>query len=80
MTTKFEMHVTTLNEKLSSHAPHTHPEEEIVLMLSGQARMDINGVEYDASPGDIIFLTSQVSHAIRNSGNGDCEYFAFQWK
>lgn len=77
---KLEMHVTSLNEGLASHAPHTHPEEEIVLMLKGKARMNIDNKFYDAAPGSIIFLASGVPHALQNAGKGQAEYFAFQWK
>jgi len=77
---KFEMHVTSLNEGLASHAPHTHAEEEIVLMLKGKARMNIDNKYHDVTPGAIIFLASGVPHALQNTGKGAAEYFAFQWR
>lgn len=77
---KFEMHVTTLNEGLPSHAPHSHPEEEIILLLRGNATMQVNNKDYAMSPGDFVFAASGDFHGIRNSGKGQCEYFAFQWK
>ncbi|MBA4053144.1 MAG: cupin [Marivirga sp.] len=77
---KFEMHVTTLNEGLPSHPPHTHAEEEIILMIKGDATMEIAGKYYNASPGDFIFVASKELHGIKNTGKGQCEYFAFQWK
>lgn len=80
MVNKFEMHVTTLNPGISSHAPHTHPEEEIVILLKGTASMEIDGKKTDVLPGGLIYLASGVSHAITNTGKEECEYFAFQWK
>jgi (S)-ureidoglycine aminohydrolase len=80
MVNKFEMHVTTLNPGISSHAPHTHPEEEIVILLKGSASMEIDGKKSDVLPGGLIYLASGVSHAITNTGKAECEYFAFQWK
>jgi len=80
MCQKFEMHVTTLNEGLPSHAPHAHPEEEIILLLKGNATMQVNDKDYVMSPGDFVFAASGDFHGIRNSGKGQCEYFAFQWK
>ena len=76
----FEMHATRLNEGISSHAPHTHPQEEIILMLKGNAKMNINGKDHKTSVGDVIFLDSEVPHGITNIGSEACEYFAFQWK
>ena len=77
---KHEMHVTTLNEGLPSHAPHEHAEEEIILLLKGNATMNVGGKDYPMSPGDFVFAASHDFHGIRNSGKGQCEYFAFQWK
>jgi (S)-ureidoglycine aminohydrolase len=78
--TKFEMHVTTLNEGLPSHAPHEHAEEEIILLIKGNATMNVAGKDYPMALGDFVFAASHDFHGIRNSGKGQCEYFAFQWK
>jgi (S)-ureidoglycine aminohydrolase len=78
--TKFEMHTTMLNAGLSSHAPHTHREEEIVLLLKGNVEMQIGDDFIKAAPGDVIFLASGIPHALHNTGKEACEYFAFQWK
>jgi (S)-ureidoglycine aminohydrolase len=77
---KFEMHTTALNAGLDSHAPHTHMEEEIILLLKGNVTMHIGDNFYPAGPGDVIFLPSGVSHALMNTGKEQCEYFAFQWR
>lgn len=75
---RLEMHVTTLNEGLKSHAPHTHRAAEFVLMMKGDASMQIGDTFNEASPGALIFLASQIPHALENVGKGACEYFAFQ--
>ena len=77
---RFEMHITTLNEGLMSHPPHTHQAAEILLLVEGQAEESINGTWIPAQVGDIIFLQSQVPHAIRNTGQERCTYFAFQFE
>jgi (S)-ureidoglycine aminohydrolase len=80
MVPRFEMHVTTLNAGLASHPPHTHRAAEMVLMLRGDAMMTIGGTQQAASAGDVIFLESEVPHALDNTGPGPAEYFAFQWQ
>jgi (S)-ureidoglycine aminohydrolase len=77
---KFEMHTTALNAGLDSHAPHTHREEEIILILRGNVTMHIGNSFYKAGPGDVVFLASGVPHALKNTGSEQCEYFAFQWR
>jgi len=77
---KFEMHTTALNPGLESHAQHTHIEEEIILLIKGNVTMHIGNNFIKANPGDIIFLPSGIPHALKNTGDEICEYFAFQWK
>jgi (S)-ureidoglycine aminohydrolase len=77
---RMEMHVTTLNKGLSSHDPHTHKADEIVLLVSGKAEMHIDGNQKPVPEGALAFLGSMVPHAITNTGTGPCEYFAFQWE
>jgi (S)-ureidoglycine aminohydrolase len=77
---KFEMHTTALNAGFDSHPPHTHKEEEIILLLKGNVQMNIGGNLFKAGPGDVVFLSSGVSHNLTNIGSDQCEYFAFQWR
>lgn len=77
---QFEMHTTALNADSASHAPHTHVQEEIILIVRGQVTMYIDGKLVPASPGDLIFLPSGIPHALMNTGKEQCEYFAFQWR
>jgi (S)-ureidoglycine aminohydrolase len=80
MCKRFEMHVTTLNEGLMSHPPHTHKAAEILILVDGKAEETINGKWLQANSGGLIFLQSMVPHAIRNNGKGSCTYFAFQFE
>ncbi len=80
MCENFEMHVTNLNENTSSHDPHTHVVEEIILVIQGKISMHIDGQETEASVGDFAFIDSGVPHAPTNIGTGQAIYFAFQWK
>ena len=77
---QFEMHTTALNEDSISHPPHTHVQEEIILVLRGNVEMFIDGKYYKGSVGDLFFITSGVPHNLKNIGKEKCEYFAFQWR
>jgi len=77
---QFEMHTTALNADSVSHAPHTHVQEEILIILRGNVTMHIDGKLVPASPGDVVFLSSLIPHALLNTGKEQCEYFAFQWR
>ena len=77
---QFEMHTTALNADSVSHAPHTHVQEEIILILRGTVEMYINGNLHKGAAGDLYFISSNVPHALKNIGKEQCEYFAFQWR
>lgn len=80
MCERMEMHVTELNAKGPSHNPHSHAETEVILMISGNTEMTIDGKEYQAGPGDFFFVNSELFHGVRNAANTPCSYFAFKWK
>ena len=75
---ELEMHVTTLNEGVTSHAEHVHSNEEIILIIKGEVEESINGTPYRMGAGSLILLTDEDPHGIRNVGNGQYEYFAFK--
>ena len=76
---QLEIHVTTLNEGVSSHTPHAHPDEELILVKFGIVEMTIKGTPFRLGPGSICFLTSNDLHGGSNAGDGKCEYYAIRW-
>ncbi|MDR7131851.1 (S)-ureidoglycine aminohydrolase [Algoriphagus sp. 4150] len=80
MCERLEMHVTTLDNMGPSHEPHVHKETEMILMISGNTSITIDGKEYSAGAGDFYFIESQLLHGIRNTADQPTSYFAFKWK
>ena len=76
---ELEIHVTTLNNGLSSHSGHSHIDEEFVLMRYGNAEMDLDGIHYKGDAGSLYFLASEGTHSINNIGTTPCEYYAIRW-
>jgi len=77
---QLEMHVTTLNEGVTSHSEHIHSNEEIIVIIKGVVEESINGTPFQMGPGSLILLTDEIPHGIKNVGKGQCEYFAFKWE
>ena len=77
---QLEMHITTLNPGQMSHAPHKHPEEELLIVKEGQVETLQNGVATRCGPGSIIFHASNDLHNIRNVGSTPATYHVIQWK
>ena len=72
-------HATTLNGGLESHPPHTHKAEEAMLVMQGTTAGNINGKDYPAGVGEILLLRPDIPHNIKNTGTGQCWYYAMKW-
>lgn len=73
------MHITNLNPGIKSHEPHIHRAAEFIIMIEGETEMEIGNKLYKAKKGGVYFAPAYVPHAIRNTGDKQCQYFAFQW-
>jgi mannose-6-phosphate isomerase-like protein (cupin superfamily) len=76
---ELECHVTTLNAGEASHAPHQHPDEEIVIVREGTLEVFFNGQTQKAGPGSVIFLASNQMHGVRNIGTSAASYHVIRW-
>jgi len=70
----FECHLSTLNPGKASHLPHTHAQEEVILVREGTLEVMINGGVQRASPGSILFFASNQPHSVRNVGTSPANY------
>lgn len=76
---ELEMHITTLNPHTASHKPHTHPNEEMVILKEGTLQAHVNGKEIVIGPGSVLFFASMQSHAVQNVGDTPATYFVINW-
>jgi quercetin dioxygenase-like cupin family protein len=77
---ELESHVTTLAPGEASHAPHRHPQEEIIIVREGTVEFFQNGETKRVGPGGIAFMASMEEHAAKNVGDTPATYFVVQWK
>ena len=76
---RLECHVTTVNPGEAAHAPHKHPEEELMIVKEGTLESVQEGVTNRVGPGSIIFEASNQMHGVRNAGDTPATYFVFKW-
>ena len=76
---ELEMHVTTLNPGETSHAPHRHPNEELVIIREGTVEVLVQGTWTRVGPGSIVFNASNELHGLRNVGAGPTTYHVINW-
>lgn len=76
---ELEMHVTTLNPGQTSHAPHRHPNEELIVIHEGTVEVFNQGEWKRVGKGSIVFNASNELHGIRNVGDGPTTYHVINW-
>jgi quercetin dioxygenase-like cupin family protein len=75
---RLECHVTTLNAGAAPHAPHHHPDEEIILVREGTMEVTIQGRPQQLTAGGIAFLASNEEHGFRNVGSSPATYYVIR--
>ena len=70
---ELELHVTTLTAGQTSHAPHQHPNEELVIIREGTVEVLVQG-NGNGWPWSVIFNASNELHGLRNVGSGPATY------
>lgn len=76
---ELECHVTMLNPGQSPHAPHKHPDEELIIIKEGNVEVLNNGQLKRAGPGSVIFQAANQLHSIRNIGQTPATYHVVKW-
>lgn len=76
---ELEIHVTTLNPGETPHAPHKHPDEELVIVKEGTVESLVNGEHKRVGPGSVIFQAANQLHSIRNVGSTPATYHVIKW-
>jgi XRE family transcriptional regulator, regulator of sulfur utilization len=76
---ELEMHITTLNPHTASHPPHTHPNEEMVILREGTLKAHVNGKEIVLPAGGVLFFASMQPHAVQNIGETPATYYVINW-
>lgn len=75
---RLRCHVTTLEPGVASHAPHRHPDEEVILVKEGLVEVTINGVSERAGAGSVFFFGSNDEHGLRNAGDTPATYYVIR--
>ena len=76
---ELECHVTTLNPGDSSHPPHKHVNEELIIVREGTVEVLSNGELKRVGPGSVVFNASNVMHSLRNVGDVPAIYHVINW-
>jgi mannose-6-phosphate isomerase-like protein (cupin superfamily) len=80
-------HISVLSSDVIPHEPHVHQDEELLIMLSGEADLvmvpeNITGAEkrYRLAEGSLVYYPAFYRHTIHNTGDTPITYLMFKWR
>jgi XRE family transcriptional regulator, regulator of sulfur utilization len=76
---ELEIHVTALPAGQASHPPHTHANEEIIVVREGTLDVYQNGKVTRVGPGSLLFMASNEPHNVTNVGDTTAVYHVINW-
>jgi quercetin dioxygenase-like cupin family protein len=68
-----------LKPGMTPHPPHTHPEEEIMLLTAGSGEITIEGKKHQCAAGSMMYCAANQSHGIVNTGKTPLTFYFFKW-
>jgi mannose-6-phosphate isomerase-like protein (cupin superfamily) len=68
-----------LDPKQTPHPPHTHAEEEIMVIEQGHGDIDVDGKITKVGPGSVMYTAPNVSHGIVNTGDTPIVFYFIKW-
>jgi ketosteroid isomerase-like protein/quercetin dioxygenase-like cupin family protein len=76
---ELEIHVTALPAGKTTHAPHTHANEELIVIREGTLDAYQNGKVTRVGPGSLLFMGSNEPHNVTNVGTTTAVYHVVNW-
>lgn len=61
------------------HPPHQHAEEEYLMITEGKGTWHLNGKEFAAQAGDMLYAAPWDVHGINNNGTTSLKFVVWKW-
>lgn len=71
--------VAIINPGMQIHPPHEHAEEEYLMVLEGNGVWHLQGRDFPAKQGDMLYASPWDVHGIKNSGDTPLKFVVWKW-
>jgi len=61
------------------HPPHQHAEEEYLMVIEGEGTWHLNGNDFAAQQGDILYAAPWDVHGLKNTGKAALKFVVWKW-
>lgn len=69
-----------LNAGATPHPPHSHPEEEFMVVTEGTGEISVEGKITKVSPGTMMYCAANKLHGIVNTGKSPLLFYFYKWR
>jgi quercetin dioxygenase-like cupin family protein len=73
-------HASVLIHGHSPHPPHRHEEEEILILLSGEADLLLPDRRMRLKAGQLVYYPAQFAHTLQTTSDAPASYLMFKWR
>jgi mannose-6-phosphate isomerase-like protein (cupin superfamily) len=77
--TKFVTGRFVLDPGKTPHPPHTHVEEEVMIVEKGRGEIFCDGKTTKVGPGSVMFTAPNAPHGITNTGDEPLTFYFVKW-
>ena len=71
--------VAVIEPGMEIHPPHRHTEEEYMLVTAGEGTWHLNGEDFPAGAGDMLYAAPWDIHGIKNTGSTPLRFVVWKW-
>lgn len=61
------------------HPPHQNAEEEFMILAEGAGTWHLDGKEFPARKGDVVYAAPWTMHGLKNTGDAPLTYSMVKW-
>lgn len=69
----------TLKPGQAPHPTHQHAEEEFMILAEGAGTWHLDGKEFPARKGDVVYAAPWALHGLKNTGDAPLTYYMVKW-
>lgn len=69
----------TLKPGQAPHPPHRHAEEEFMIIAEGTGSWHLDGKEFAARTGDVVYAAPWTMHGLKSTGDAPLTYYMVKW-
>jgi gentisate 1,2-dioxygenase len=69
-----------LKPGMAPHPPHSHPDEELMVITEGTGELTMEGKPAQVAPGSMMYCAAERMHGLLNTGKTPLTFYFWKWR